>query len=117
MKHNIVSRWATVVALVVTLVIGGLAAQTAVADIVGTETLLREESGAVTRDELQSLLARDDVQQQLIDYGVTPEQASERVAALTGAELQQLSRHMDDEPAGGSIALVLLIVILILVLR
>ncbi|MEX1214224.1 PA2779 family protein [Saccharospirillum sp.] len=117
MKLSSLPRWITVVSLVTSLVIGSLGSQLAVADIVGTETLLQEQNGTITRDELQSLIARGDVQQQLIDYGISPEQAAERVAALTNAELLQLSQHMDDEPAGGSVTLILLIIILIILLR
>lgn len=111
------SRLVTVVSVITTLVVGSLGSQLAVADIVGTEALLQEQTGTVTRDELQSLIARGDVQQKLIDYGISPEQASERVAALTEAELLQLSQHIDDEPAGGSVTLILLIIILIILLR
>lgn len=117
MKLSRLPRWITVVSLVTTLVIGSLGSQLAVADIVGTETLLQEQTGTLTRDELQSLIARGDVQQQLIDYGISPEEASERVAALTNTELQYLSQHMADEPAGGSVALILVVIILILLLR
>ena len=117
MKFNRVSRLVTVVSVVVALVVGSLGSQLAVADIVGTETLLQEQNGTITRDELQSLMARGDVQQQLIEYGISPEEASDRVAALTDTELQHLSQYMDDEPAGGSVTLILLIIILIILLR
>ncbi|MEP4548269.1 MAG: PA2779 family protein [Saccharospirillum sp.] len=117
MKLDKASRLVTVFSVVVALVVGSLGSQLAVADIVGTETLLQEQNGTITRDELQSLIARGDVQQQLIEYGISPEEASDRVAALTDTELQHLSQHMDDEPAGGSVTLILLIIILIILLR
>ena len=117
MKLSRLPRWITVVSLVTTLVIGSLGSQIAVADIVGTETVLQEHRGTITRDELQSLMARADVQQQLLDYGVSPEEVTERVAALTDTELQHLSQHMADEPAGGSVTLILLIIILVILLR
>lgn len=117
MKPGNMSRWVTVVTLVTTLIVGSFGSQLAVADIVGTETLIQEQNGTLSRDELQSLLARGDVQQQLIDYGISPEEASERVAALTSTELQHLSQHMDEEPAGGSVTLILLVIVLILLLR
>jgi hypothetical protein len=117
MKINRIPRWITVVTLVTTMVVGSLGSQLAVADIVGTETLLQEQNGTLTRDDLHSLIARGDVQQKLIDYGISPEEASDRVAALTNTELQHLSQHIDDEPAGGSVTLILLVIILIILLR
>ncbi|MCH8530696.1 MAG: PA2779 family protein [Saccharospirillum sp.] len=117
MKQSRVSRWITVVSLVFTLLATGLTAQTAVAGIIGTETLMQEQSGTLSRDDLQSLIARGDVQEKLIDYGISPEQAAERVAALTDTELQHLAIYMDDEPAGGNVTLILLIILLILLLR
>jgi hypothetical protein len=117
MKTNRIPRWITVVTMVTTLVVGSLGSHLAVADIVGTETLLQEQNGTVTRDELQSMIARADVQEKLIDYGISPEEASDRVAALTNAELQHLAQHIDEEPAGGSVTLILLIIILVILLR
>jgi predicted PurR-regulated permease PerM len=118
MKQSKASRWIVVVSLVTTMIIGSLSSQLAVADIVGTETLLQERNGTISRDRLQSLIAQGDVQHKLIEYGVSAEQASDRVAALTDTELQHLSRYMDDEPAGGAgIELILIIVLLILLLR
>lgn len=115
--RTIVIRWVQVFPLVAALLVSGLTSQLAVADIIATETVLAEQAGSVDRDQLQSLLDREDVQAKLIEYGVSVDEAKERVAALTQSELQQLSEHMDDEPAGGSVTLILLIIVLILLLR
>ena len=58
----------------------------------------RQSSGAANR-----LLARRDVQAQLIALGVDPADAQARVQALSPAELERLNRHLGDLPAGGSI--------------
>jgi hypothetical protein len=117
MKQSRMARWVTVMSVVTAMVVGSLSAQLATADIVGTDTLIQQQNGTLTRDELQTLIASDEVKQQLIDYGISPGQATERVAALTNSELQHLSQYMDEEPAGGLVEVLLLILILILVLR
>ena len=103
--------------LIVVLVIGGLAGQTAAAGIVGTETALEEPMGS-EQQRLIGLLERDDVQEQLIARGVDPEHAAERAASLSDAEAAELTAQIDALPAGGNVVVLLLvIVILLLVLR
>ncbi len=66
---------------------------------------------------VQSFLARDDVRQNLETLGVDPQTASERAAALSPAELAELSADIDAlPPAGGLLEVlgVLLVVLLVL---
>ncbi len=107
-----------IVPLIIAFLLGGFAAQTAGAGIVGTDTLLAEQSGKDERARLASLLDRQDVRDKLIEYGVSPEEAADRVAALTDEEALELAQRIDDLPAGGStVALLLVIIILLLLLR
>lgn len=95
----------------------GFVSQTAVAGIVGTDTVISESASADKRAEVMALLHRDDVRQKLVDYGVSPQEAQERVASMTESELAELARNIDDMPAGaGGIVLVLVLVILIILL-
>ncbi|RFA29403.1 hypothetical protein CAI21_10105 [Alkalilimnicola ehrlichii] len=103
--------------LTVLFLLAGLVTQTAVAGIVGTETVLAEQSAGAERARLQAMLDRQDVQEQLIGYGVSPEEAAERVAALTDAEAIELAQRIDELPAGGVTTVLLVIIILLLVLR
>lgn len=52
------------------------------------------------RQQLQSLVDRQDVQEQLQAYGLNPEQVQERIAQMTEDELQTLQQHLGDLPAG-----------------
>lgn len=51
---------------------------------------------------LQQLLDRSDVTTALIERGVDPDQARDRVAALTDAQAAQLLAGIDSAPAGAS---------------
>jgi hypothetical protein len=50
---------------------------------------------------LQGWLDRQDVRAELVAFGVAPEAAAERVAALSDQELQQLAGRVGEQPAGG----------------
>lgn len=100
-----------------TLIVSGLFATSAHADIVSTELLVSQEQAQQMRDRLSSSLAEAEVIEHLQSHGVDPAQAADRVAALSTAELQVLAEQFDDLPAGGDIALLLVVIILILLLR
>lgn len=87
------------------------------AGMVGTEQLASELTTRQQRDQLYDFLSREDVASQLVDLGVEPNQAQERVASLTDAEVATLVAKLEELPAGGSalgtVAMVLLILILL----
>jgi len=65
--------------------------------------------------QLQS--ARADIADKLAAYGVAPEQARSRVAALTDAEVASLAEQLDNAPAGASAWIGVLLVLAFLVWR
>jgi hypothetical protein len=66
------------------------------------------------RSELTNFLARGDVKTQLVSWGVSPDQAAARIAALSDDEVQQLHGKMPAIPAGGDIIGVLVFIFLVL---
>lgn len=56
---------------------------------------------------------RDWIREQLVIGGVSQTRAAERVAAMTDAQVQEVYRRIDESPAGGADALVVVIVVLI----
>lgn len=78
------------------------------------EMLLQSE-----RTELTTLLERDEVQQQLIGFGVDPEAALARVNQMTHEEIAALNGKIAELPAGAGVStleLVLIILLLVLLL-
>lgn len=89
------------------------------ANMIDTQAVAGDAELEQTRSEVLELLAEDEVREQLVAWGVDPEQAESRVNALTAAELEQLSDRMADEPAGagvGSVVSAALIVFLVLLI-
>jgi hypothetical protein len=86
------------------------------AGIVGTDAAIAmgERAEAVAR--INSVLAREDVRGQLEALGVDPEDAMERVGALTDSELAQLDSRLNELPAGGVSVLGVLGIVLVVLL-
>lgn len=84
------------------------------AGIVGTgdAIAMSERADAVAR--INAALMRDDVRTQLEALGVEPQDALERVNALTDTELAELDTRLAELPAGGGVLGVLGVVLVVL---
>jgi len=86
------------------------------AGIVGTQELVQEQQSSADRAQLLEALDRDDISAELERYGVDPEQAQERVAAMTDAEVLELSAGIDQFAAGGDGGVTTLLLVLIIII-
>lgn len=86
--------------VVFTLVTAAMPAGSAV---ISTSDYFASAAGQPSLGTAGQLLARNDVQIQLIALGVDPAHAQARVQALSPAELERLNARLDALPAGGSI--------------
>jgi len=75
-------------------------------------TLSREQDQA----KIGAFLERQDVRDGLVRFGVNPEEASQRIASLSDAEVRALAGQIEDAPAGGEIVIISLTSILLIVL-
>jgi hypothetical protein len=87
------------------------------ASIVGTEQMVTQETRATSLSRIESTLAGAEVAAQLEAWGVAPEAVAERVAAMSDIELQQLAETMETDPAGGVLAVIGLVFVVLLVLE
>ena len=90
--------------------------QSALAAMIGTETVLDTSRGQEARAYLNQLLAREDVQAALIAQRIDPEEARMRVDSLTDAEAVDIADKMDQLHAGGGAIEAILVVALIVFL-
>ena len=86
------------------------------AEMIGTGQVLTQNARDAHVAQLQAFINRDEVRDQMEALGVDSTLASERVAALTDSELQQLSSDIENLPAGGDGLGIVLVVLLILIL-
>ena len=84
------------------------------AKMIDTTAYLNQEAAAA-RGELASIMARDDVKEKLAALGVNPDDAANRIAALTDQEVSQLRDRIDELPAGSGVLVVLGIVLVVLI--
>lgn len=95
----------------------GLQAQV-LAGMVGTQQLAVQSEVEQQRDEVRTLLARDEVRAALLAYGVDSDAADARVDNLNSAELQQIHQQLAQLPAGADsgLGIVLGIIFIFIVL-
>ena len=71
------------------------------AAMIRTDSILNEDRSRHTRDRLDRLLAREDIQATLEFRGIDPQEARARIDSLTDAEVDRIADIMDQLPAGG----------------
>ena len=57
-----------------------------------------------------------EVQQKLIELGVSPDDAKQRIAGMTIAELDALNSQLNEMPAGGIVGTIVTVLVVIAVL-
>jgi hypothetical protein len=72
----------------------------AYAALVPTENLIAAHEISADRETVASFMAREDVQNELIKYGVDQNEAALRVAALSDQEIRDIAARIDELPAG-----------------
>lgn len=87
---------------------------TAQASIVATDEIVTTDAALASRDRVNSFLARADVQQALQAQGLSAQAATDRVKALSDAEVEQLAGRVDQAPAGGDVLGLLFTVFIVL---
>ena len=102
-------------ALIVPMTLVGIP-QTVLAAPIGTRTVIELETHQNRVDRVNAMLAREEVREAMIQLGVAPEQAQQRVLALSPAELILVEQHLDSLPAGGDTILVVLGIVFLVLL-
>ncbi len=85
------------------------------AGFIPTTALINANGESYTQSSLQTALASEQLQQQLITMGVDVEQLSDRIGSLTPNEISQLNNQLDQQPAGGGIIGILLTIFIIFI--
>lgn len=84
------------------------------ARIVSTEEVTAPAISSTSRDTVNRFLARDDVRQAMLGQGVSIDAATQRVAAMSDAEVAQLAGRVEQAPAGGDVLGILFTVFIVL---
>ena len=89
--------------------------QSAMAAMVGTESVINVDRAQNAREYLKSLLAREDVRNGLLSQGIDPAEAQKRLDSLTDEEATRVADQLQELPAGGTSFFTLLLIVAFLV--
>ena len=92
------------------------AAQLVPNQMIPTSTLIEELTREQARENISELLNHSEVERQLLARGLTKEEATSRLAALSKSELNLIASQIDQAKAGGDILITILVVVLIIFL-
>ena len=87
--------------------------QSALAVMIGTETVRDMSRGQEARAQIKQLLMREDVRRALVNQGIDPGEAGSRIDSLSDAEAIAVADKLDQLPAGSGALEVFLIISLI----
>jgi Skp family chaperone for outer membrane proteins len=90
--------------------------QAAHAGVISAEQYLNSVDRQQAVARVNAVLARKQVREELERLGVSPDAASERVAALSDQDLRELSDRLEELPAGGSLLGVVGVVFIVLLI-
>ncbi|MFO1425422.1 MAG: PA2779 family protein [Steroidobacteraceae bacterium] len=106
-----------VAALCLLLVASGVFTSAARAAVIGTEAAIAADSRAAQLDRVHGALDRQEVRERLEALGVDRADLDARLAALTDRELAQLAQGIDSQPAGGFLAVIGIVFLVLIVLE
>ncbi|MDO8271887.1 MAG: PA2779 family protein [Gammaproteobacteria bacterium] len=115
MKISKLLRKPAVFAVVVALSAAGIHAPV-MAGTIDTPEIAMQAELQIQRDDVRSIMARADVRDAMLGYGVSTADIDTRINNLTESELLQIQNQMAQLPAGGSAVGIVLGIILIFVL-
>ncbi len=113
MKSSLMKR---IIVLLVSVSFFSTYALPAWSGMVTTDQLLQQQSGALNKSALLTMLDREDVRRQLVERGVDPAYAKQRIAALSDTQIEELKGNMDTLPAGSGVVGIMIAVLLVLVI-
>lgn len=89
--------------------------QAAMAALVGTDAVLDASRVQNARETVRALMAREDIHAALVRQGIDPAEAAARAEALSDSEAVRLADAAESLPAGGTSALGIIVVALLVV--
>lgn len=104
--------------LILSLLMGTmpLTVQAQPSQLVSTQSALDSVKVTADRERINDLLARTDVQEQLVNYGVELNEVEARVAALSDQEVHDMAEQLDNMPAGANAVIGALLTVFIVLL-
>ncbi len=108
------SKSALAFGLCLTVVLSTQTATMAQAQMISTDSAIQRSTATMDRAYLMGELQKDEIRDEMIRLGVSPDEAESRLAALSDAEVARLIRQAETDKAGADIVGTLGLIFLIL---
>lgn len=86
------------------------------AAMISTPDVIQSQQSQYDREQLFSMLDRDDIQEKLVSMGVAPELVQERINSMTDFEIAQLNQQINDMPAGSGVVGIIVLLFVVFVI-
>ncbi len=87
------------------------------AGMIGTQQFLQTQDHSDSRARVSAFIAQERVAARLVELGADPAEVQARVSALTADELHQIESRIDELPAGGILAAIGLVFVILMILE
>jgi len=103
-------------ALILSISLFGLSFGQAQAAIIANNQIIHQAQQETDKTALLQMIHRTEVQEQLLDMGVTSADIEERINQMTQEEVAQLNQQLDQLPAGSGIIGIIALVFVVFVI-
>lgn len=103
-------------ALILSISLFGLSFGQAQAAIIANNQIIHQAQQETDKTALLQIIHRTEVQEQLLDMGVTSADIEERINQMTQEEVAQLNQQLDQLPAGSGIIGIIALVFVVFVI-
>lgn len=86
------------------------------AAVVSSEQVIAKQQHHYNKQQVLSFLDTAEVQQKLVQLGVSQQDAAQRIANMTDAELAALNSQLHEMPAGGVVGTIVTVLVVVAVL-
>lgn len=102
--------------VVCSLMVGGLGLSQAMAGSYNSDQVIAQQQFQYNKQQVLSFVSDAAVQQKLVELGVSPADAAQRIANMTHDELNALNSQLNEMPAGGIVDTVVTVLVVVAVL-
>lgn len=88
----------------------------ATAGVYSSEQAITSQQYQYNKQQVLNLVDSAEVQQKLMNLGVSPADAKLRIASMTNNELQAFNQQMNEAPAGGIIGTIVTVLVVVAIL-
>lgn len=88
----------------------------ATAGVFSSDQVIANQQHQYNKQQVLSFVDNAEVQNKLIELGVSPAEAKQRIANMTNQELEALNNEINDMPAGGIVGTIVTVLVVVAIL-